>query len=159
MSAAAHQHGRPVTDGSDARVRVRAADHLRLVPDPGSESPGFAYTRAIPHEDRESKGGARPKVRNFASPHVDEAKQAVAKIWFVTERPDSLADVARRIADLPAGFGPAVLHIAAGLVRLPVQTLAYLMCFAVSTNTRVAVSFCLTVAAVAAAGLAEIASH
>lgn len=159
MTAAAEPQRQSVTDGGDVRMRARAADHLRLVPDPGSESPGFAHARAIPNADSEIKEARPSKVRNFASTHAGEALGEAKRIWFVTERPESLEAVAKEMGNLPGGVGAGTLHIAAGIVRLAVYSVAYLVCFAVGTNVRVGVTFCLTVATIAAAALVGLAGQ
>jgi hypothetical protein len=122
-----------LTHSSDVRMSVRAPKTGSVTPiRPDLTQDSRARTRY--HGPQEKIKDDRPsKVRNFASTHLGEARESLAASWLGTDRPQSLAEVAKR---LKTG-NPAVLF------RLTVYTVAYLMCFAVDTNKRAAVTFTL----------------
>jgi hypothetical protein len=122
-----------LTQSSDVRMSVRAPKTGSVTPiRPDLTQDSRARTRY--HGPQEKIKDDHPsKVRNFASTHLGEARESLAASWLSSDRPQSLGDVASK---LKTG-NPAALF------RLTVYTVAYLMCFAVDTNKRAAVTFTL----------------
>jgi hypothetical protein len=133
VTAPASNDDPSITQSSDVRMSVRAPKTGSVTPiRPDLTQDSRAPTRY--HGPQEKIKHDRPsKVRNFASTHLGEARESLAASWLGTDRPQSLTEAART---LKTG-NPAALF------RLAVYTVAYLMCFAVDTNKRAAVTFTL----------------
>jgi hypothetical protein len=133
VTAPARNDDPSLTQSADVRMSVRAPKTGSVTPiRPDLTQDSRARTRY--HGPQEKIKDDRPsKVRNFASTHLDEARESLAASWLSSDRPQSLGDVASK---LKTG-NPAALF------RLAVYTVAYLMCFAVDTNKRAAVTFTL----------------
>ncbi|MET0416627.1 MAG: hypothetical protein ABW022_11470 [Actinoplanes sp.] len=130
MTVAAHNNHPHVTDGEHVRVGVRASETARVLPiRPGLED-SSAGPRAIPRSPHVIKGDKPSKIRDFASQHAGEARESLASSWLGQGRPQNLTQVARQVK---TGNPVAVF-------RLAVYSLAYLMCFAIDTNKRAAVT-------------------
>lgn len=135
------------TDRECADVRVRGPETRRVVP----IRPGMGDSSARPHAISRSPNAInndKPgKIRNFVSPHVGEARESLAASWLGQDRPQNLTTVAKQV-----GWNPA------GLFRLAVYTLAYVLCAAVDTNKRATVTAgLLTLSLLAAWALAALA--
>ncbi len=130
MTVPARNTGPTVTDGSDVRVRVHGREPARVVPIRPDTDVSTAYTHAIPRSPQPIKQDPPGKIRNFVSQHAGEARQSLADSWLGQDRPQNLTTIAKQ---LKTG-NPAALF------RLAVYTIAYLMCVAVDTNKRAAVT-------------------
>lgn len=133
MTAPARNDDPNLTHSADVRMSVRAPKTGSVTPiRPDLNQDSRARTRY--HGPQEEIKDDRPsKVRDFASQHLGEARDSLAASWLGTDRPQSLADVAKQIKT----GNPAALF------RLAVYTIAYLLCLAVDTNKRAAVTFTL----------------
>lgn len=159
MTVTTNGHDHNVTDSGDVRMRVRVAENPPARPDRPDSAPGFAYTHAIPRQDPSIKDDEQGKIRNFVSLHGGEVGEALTASWVLTEAPEPLQAVAQRFTQLPGGFRHNTGHIAAGLIRLGVYALAYLMCAAVHTNKRAAATGTLTALTITATAIAAAVTH
>jgi hypothetical protein len=145
VTAPARNDDPTITERGDVRMSVRAPKAGSVTPiRPDLAHDSRARTRYHGPQE-EIKTNKPSKVRDFASQHVGEARESLAASWLATDRPRSLTDVAR---DLTTG---SIGNRAAGLGRLAVYTIAYLLCFAVDTNKRAAVTFILIILSLTAA--------
>lgn len=146
MTVTAHNQHPHITNGDDARVRVRGPEDRRGVPIRPDATSGSAHARAIPDKTAKVKTKRPSKVRDFLSTHLSEARAATEDSWLAEHQPRPLRDVAHAVTH-PATIGGAV----AGPFRLAVYTIAYLMCATVDTNRRTAITFALLVFSTTAA--------
>jgi len=153
VSVAAHNN-RNVTEGGDERMSERASRTASVVPiRPDLAPDSRARTRYHgPHEH--AKTTKPSKIRNFVSPHVEEAKQLPELAWLTQQLPETLADIANNL--LPAAGearNPAAwtAKVCARLFKLAVHCTAYAACAATATDKRAAVSAALTILTLAIA--------
>lgn len=154
MTAPATNGNRPpVTGRDDARRRMRVVRNPGEAAPTADSAPGSAYTRAIP-DDLDVRQGKQPsKVRDFVSLHGGEVVADVASSWPATERPSSLAEVARKVWPRRGERRRSPVRwlgaLAVGVFRLAVYAIAYLLALAVGTDKRAAVALALTLLTVA----------
>lgn len=129
MTAPARQDQPSTTDGANARMRVRDSETARVVPIRPDTDPSTGRAHAIPRSPKPIKDDKPGKIRNFASQHVGEARQSLADGFLGQDQPQNLTTVAKQVTGNPATW-----------FRVAVYGLAYLLCFAVDTNKRAAIT-------------------
>lgn len=133
MTAPARNDDPNLTQSGDVRMSVRAPKTGSVTPiRPDLSQDSRARTR-YHGPQAEIKTDEPSKVRDFTSQHLGEARESLAASWLGTDRPKSLGEIAKQIKT----GNPAALF------RLAVYAIAYLLCFAVDTNKRAAVTFTL----------------
>ncbi|MGK5682472.1 hypothetical protein [Actinoplanes sp. URMC 104] len=146
MTVAAHNNHPHVTDGEHVRGGVRGPETARVLPIRPDIDPRTARTRAISRSPVEIQANKTSKIRNFASTHAEEARDAAADSWLAHSRLRPLGDTAR---DVLHPHGAA--DVLAGPFRLAVEAIAHLLHESVATNKRAAVTFTLLVLSLATA--------
>lgn len=157
MSVAARKHDPNVTQGGDERMSERAPETARVLPiRPDLARDPRAHARY--HGPRDTDKTAKPsKIRNFASPHVAELKEAPELDWLTKQRPDTIAAIASALIPAKGETGNPVAwagKVIARLFKLAVHIGAYTACAATATDKRAAASaalFLLTLIAAFAA--------
>jgi hypothetical protein len=146
----------------DVRPRMRVVRNGEEASSEGGSASESAYTRAVPDTSDVRQGSTNPKRHNFASPHVVDARDAFGASFALTDRPSSLAEVARaawpRKGEMPSRSAWCAA-VAVGVFRIAVTTAAYLLVLAVDSRTRAAVAFALTVLAVVVCVTAQALPH
>lgn len=156
MTATVNGHRPDVTVGDGVRVCVRASENPAQAAKSASDAQGSVFTpvhtRVIPQESDIRPPRRASKVRNFASPHVGDAKAAVTGSWFGREHPPAFFDTAR-VWPAPGEAGNwAVWTVmtAAGLLRLAALAVIYLAAFCFATRIRTTTSTAVLLCAYAA---------
>lgn len=142
-----------VTDSGHERVSARAsrtASVTPIRPDLADGSRAHARYHGPLSGDKTIKPS---KVRDFLSPHVGEIREAPELAWLTQQRPETIAQIAGRLAPKGETRNPGVWvgKLAARLFKLAVHVAAYTMCAATSTDKRALASLTLLLLTLATA--------
>jgi hypothetical protein len=141
-----------VTDGSDARMRMRVVSNPAEAAGStiGAEDSARTrvHARAIPQGKRKRQDS---KVRNFVLLHGGEAASAVTTGWALNESPPPVGWAWRNVPPAKGDTRNPVLWLAdcaAGLFRALVTTLAWLTVLSISSRMRARVGLAIVVTTV-----------